>query len=111
MVRRLTIAAATLGLALSAAPAASAGDLRMKPVCGTAKDQYELVTRSGRGSKCRPGLRLMRGWRQADNPRRYRGYRCGDAPVADVEFKRGKRWFATWQCRRGAKTYRIWTEL
>jgi hypothetical protein len=46
-----------------------------------------LVTRSGEGARCATGVKVMRGWRNSSNPRRYRGR----------------------QCRRGDVTYRIWT--
>jgi hypothetical protein len=80
-------------------------------ICGTGRDSGELVTRAGKGSSCRSGLPLMRAWRAADNPRRFRSYRCGDVPGARVEFRGDQRWFASWQCIRGPKTYRVWTQL
>jgi hypothetical protein len=92
------------------ASAAAAGSVTLKNVCGTARDSGELVTRSGKGSRCRPGVALMRDWRRADNPSRFRSYRCGDVPGTHVEFRGGTRWFASWQCRREAITYRIWTQ-
>ena len=87
---------------------AEAAAASLRP-CGTARDSQELVTRQG--GSCRAGVALMRGWRNADNPHRYRGYRCGDVPGAHVEFARGGRWFASWQCTKSSTTYRIWTAL
>jgi hypothetical protein len=92
-----------------AVPAAAAGSVQLTKVCGTGKDSHELVTRSGRRSSCRSALALMRGWRNKDNPRRYHGFRCGDVPGANVDFARGDRWFASWQCRDKTATYRVWT--
>jgi hypothetical protein len=80
-------------------------------ICGTGRDSGELVTRAGKGSRCRTGLPLMRAWRAADNPRRFRSYRCGDVPDTQVEFRGDQRWFASWQCTRGSIAYRVWTQL
>jgi hypothetical protein len=98
-----------VAFALAAPAAASASDSDLHGVCGTAHDKQELVTRQG--GSCRSGVALMRGWRNADNPSRYRGYRCGDVPGTHVEFARGGRWFASWQCTKSSTTYRIWTAL
>ena len=105
----LVSALCAVGVAGSAAPAVAADRATVRGICGTGSDAQELVTRSG--GKCATGLELMRGWRNAGNPRRYHGYRCGDVPSVKVGFARDARWFATWQCRRGGDTYRVWTAL
>ena len=126
MRRKLTIAAvcaaatATLAAPAFAAPEPSrlaetaqstpAAAIELRQVCGTGKDSHELITRSGNLTDCATGRSLMRAWRKAGNPRSFRGFRCGDAPGASVDYARGDRWFASWQCRNTkAATYRIWT--
>jgi hypothetical protein len=108
---RTSIVAAlcTVGMAAAAAPAVAAerGDIR--GVCGTSGKGQELLTRSGHGATCAGARTTLRGWRNAGNPRRFRGYRCGEVPTVNVGFARDVRWFATWQCRRGDVTYRVWT--
>ena len=110
MGRSITVAAlcaATLGV--GTAPALAASDAPVRGVCGTGTDAQELVTHSVKGAPCADGLTLIRGWRNADNPRRYRGFTCGDVPKVEIGFTRGERWFASWQCRRAGVTYRLWT--
>jgi hypothetical protein len=96
-----------------AAPAGAGSAIQIRHPCGSGRDATELVTRAGPGTRCRTALATMRAWRRVGNPSRFRGHRCGSVRGFNVDFTDTpappRRWFATWQCRKGPAIYRIWT--
>ncbi len=105
----LPVLLAVIVAATFAVAAPAHGAIRIKHRCGAGQDRTELVTRAGAGTRCATALAVMRAWRRAGNPARFRGHRCGEVRGFNVDFTDIRRWFATWQCRRGAAIYRVWT--